>query len=435
MRKSKLCLLFIFMFLLQFIIFSSPSFAKTDDLNTYSPACILIDSNTGKVLYEKNSNTVRYPASTTKIMTAILAVENCKLDDLATVSHNAIFSVPYGYSHASLKENEQLTIEQLLNVLLIPSANDAANVLAEHISGTIEDFANLMNQKAKEIGCLNTHFVNPNGVHNKEHTTTAYDLALMGKYAMQYDKIREIVRKTQYKLPATSVYTKSDRIFNNTNDLILENHSSSKSNYYYPNAIGIKTGYTSEAGCCIIAGAKKNNMEVIAVVLGGDSTKDGLSERYLDCKNLFNYAFNNYSLKTVQTEGSLLKQIVISGASSDTKDLNVLVKNNISILLNNEANIENLEPEIIFNENLKAPISANSVVGTISYTVDGVTYSSELIAGNEVIASDFMAILFRVLLIFVTLYLLYLLVKPSNRRYHRKGKKGGNYKFTQLKNI
>ena len=306
------------------------------DITTYSPACILMDSKTGKVLYEKNSADVRFPASTTKIMTAILTLENCKLSDVATVSHNAVFSVPAGYTHASLKEGEELTIENLLNVLLIPSANDAANVLAEHISGSVEEFANLMNEKAKEIGCLNTHFVNPNGVHNKEHVSTAYDLALMGRYAMQNPTFREIVKKTTYTLPATNKYDKTDRSFVTTNDLLRENHSSSKDNYYYPYTIGIKTGYTSDAGSCIVAGASKDNMEMIVVILGGESTSDGLSQRYLDCKTLFNYAFENYSSKVLHEENSVLKQIKVKGATKDTRNLNVLVKDQISILCKND---------------------------------------------------------------------------------------------------
>lgn len=441
MNKAKLFLL-VFVFLLQFIIFSNHSFATTDAPQTYSPSCILMESSTGKILYEKNSSEVRFPASTTKIMTAILAVENCELTDIATVSHNAIYSVPVTYSHASLKEGEQLTVEQLLNVLLIPSANDAANVLAEHISGSVEEFAKLMNEKAKEIGCLNTHFVNPNGVHDDNHTTTAYDLALMGQYAMKNSTIRNLVKKTRYTLPATNKYDKEDRIFNTTNDLLRENNSAAKDNYYYPNAIGIKTGYTSEAGSCIIAGAEKDNMEVIVVILGGGSTTDGLSQRYLDCINLFNYAFDNYSLKTLNEQNSVLKQIEISGATKDTQNLNVIVKDEIAALISNENSTE-LEPEITFIENLEAPIAANSVIGKMTYIIDGVTYSSDLIAGNTVLASSFLPILLRVLLIFVTLYLLYLVVRPSdkdnnNKTYtskkknSKKNKKGGNFLFTQM---
>lgn len=392
----------------------------------------MIEANTGKILYEKNSNDVRFPASTTKIMTAILTVENCNLDDVATVSHNAVYSIPYDYTHASLKEGEELTIEQLLYALMIPSANDAAIVLAEHISGSVEEFAKLMNKRAEELGCKNTHFVNPNGIHSKDHTSTSYDLALMGKFAMQNSIIRKIVSTTQFTLPATNKYSKADRTFNNSNDLL-----STYSRYYYEGTTGVKTGYTGEAGNCIIASAKKNDFEVILVVLGGESTNTGLSQRYLDCKTLFDYAFNNYSLKTLNEKNAVLKQITVRGATEETQNLNVLIKDKIEIFSENSADLSSLEPEITLDENLMAPISANSAIGKITYNYDGQTYSSDLIAETQVLSSDFLPLLFRILLIFVVLYLLFLLLKkPKNKskKTYKKKTKGGNYKFTQFSN-
>lgn len=431
MKKLKI-IFFIFIFLMQFIIFISPSYADSDNLKTYCPSCILIEANTGKILYEKNSNDVRFPASTTKIMTAILTVENCNLDDVATVSHNAVYSIPYDYTHASLKEGEELTIEQLLYALMIPSANDAAIVLAEHISGSVEEFAKLMNKRAEELGCKNTHFVNPNGIHSKDHTSTSYDLALMGKFAMQNSIIRKIVSTTQFTLSATNKYSKTDRIFNNSNDLL-----NTYSKYYYEGTTGVKTGYTGEAGNCIIASAKKNNLEVILVVLGGESTNTGLSQRYLDCKTLFDYAFNNYSLKTLNEKNAVLKQITVRGATEETQNLNVLIKDKIEIFSENSADLSSLEPEITLDENLMAPISANSAIGKITYNYDGQTYSSDLIAETQVLSSDFLPLLFRILLIFVVLYLLFLLLKkPKNKskKTYKKKTKGGNYKFTQFSN-
>ena len=431
MKKLKI-IFFIFIFLMQFIIFISPSYANSDNLKTYCPSCILIEANTGKILYEKNSNDVRFPASTTKIMTAILTVENCNLDDVATVSHNAVYSIPYDYTHASLKEGEELTIEQLLYALMIPSANDAAIVLAEHISGSVEEFAKLMNKRAEELGCKNTHFVNPNGIHSKDHTSTSYDLALMGKFAMQNSIIRKIVSTTQFTLPATNKYSKTDRIFNNSNDLL-----NTYSRYYYEGTTGVKTGYTGEAGNCIIASAKKNNLEVILVVLGGESTNTGLSQRYLDCKTLFDYAFKNYSIKTLNEKNAVLKQITVRGATEETQNLNVLIKDKIEIFSENSADLSSLEPEITLDENLMAPISANSAIGKITYNYDGQTYSSDLIAETQVLSSDFLPLLFRILLIFVVLYLLFLLLKnPKNKskKTYKKKTKGGNYKFTQFSN-
>ena len=258
--KIKKLLLLLIILLLTLNIFCMNSFAETSLPSVYSPACILIDADSGKILYSKNANTKMYPASTTKIMTAILTLENCKLDDVAIASHNAVYSIPYGYSVATIQEGEELTIEQLLNVLLIPSANDAAVVLAEHIAGSVEAFSDMMNSKAVELGCKNTHFVNPNGIHDEEHYSTAYDLALIGKYAMQFDTFRTIVQKTSYSLPKTNKYDKEDRLFNTTNDLIKKNYSSSPTNYYYQYATGAKTGYTDAAKSCIVATATKDDI-------------------------------------------------------------------------------------------------------------------------------------------------------------------------------
>ena len=372
-------------------------------------------------MYEKNAYEVKYPASTTKIMTAILALEKCKLNEMATVSHNAIFSVPLSYSHASLKENEKLTIEQLLNVLLIPSANDAANVIAEHISGSIEDFAVLMNEKAKEIGCKNTHFVNANGIHNESHTTTAYDLALMGKYAMKNQSFRDIVKKTKYTLPATDIYPNNDRIFKTTNELLRENYSSKKDNYYYPNAIGVKTGYTSEAGSCIVAAAKKDNFEVLLVILDDRLTEDGLSQRFIDCKTLFDYAFENYKYINLQEKNSIVKTLEVANATKETKDLNLISKNSINALVDSNFNVSNIEPNIEI-KNLKAPIPEGAVVGKISYTIGNDTFSSDLIAQKTVISSGFLSVLLKVCLILIITYILYKLLS-HNSNNSRKNKK------------
>lgn len=249
---------------------------------------------------------------------------------------------------------------------------------------------------------------------------------------MQNSIIRKIVSTTQFTLPATNKYSKTDRIFNNSNDLL-----NTYSRYYYEGTTGVKTGYTGEAGNCIIASAKKNDFEVILVVLGGESTNTGLSQRYLDCKTLFDYAFNNYSLKTLNEKNAVLKQITVRGATEETQNLNVLIKDKIEIFSENSADLSSLEPEITLDENLMAPISANSAIGKITYNYDGQTYSSDLIAETQVLSSDFLPLLFRILLIFVVLYLLFLLLKkPKNKskKTYKKKTKGGNYKFTQFSN-
>lgn len=414
-----------------------------DNITTKSPVVLLMDAKSGKILYSKNAFEKRYPASTTKIMTAILTLENCKLTDIATVSHNAIFSVPVGYSHASLKEGEQLTIEQLLNVLLIPSANDAATVLAEHIAGSVDKFSDMMNNKAKEIGCLNTHFVNPNGIHSEDHYSTAYDLALIGKYAMQFDDIMRIATVNQYTLPKTNKYDKENRIFNSTNGLITKNGE-----YYYSKATGLKTGYTDKAGYCIVTTAKQNDVELLQVVLGSDSIKD----RYEDCINVFEYGFKNYSYANLVKENEIVDTITIEGATKETKSLDIIAKSSINALTKSNLNNSEINKQIEINDNLTAPIEQNSVVGKISFKVGDDIYSTELIASNSVVASNFETIIFRVLLIFLILYLLVIILRKFNRpkksRQYRnssyiikgsknskrgKSKKGGRYKFTRDK--
>ncbi|MBO5179008.1 MAG: D-alanyl-D-alanine carboxypeptidase, partial [Clostridia bacterium] len=180
----------LFFLILLLTIISSQVFAITVN----SPTAILIDADTGRILYEKDAYKASYPASTTKILTAILALENCDIYDEVTASYAAIMSVPVGGSHAAIQVGETLTVKELLQALLICSGNDAANVLAEHIGGSMESFATMMNTRAKELGCQNTNFVNSSGLHDDNHYTTAYDLAILYKYAIDnFPEFNEIV--------------------------------------------------------------------------------------------------------------------------------------------------------------------------------------------------------------------------------------------------
>ena len=349
-------------------------------------------------------------------MTAILALENCDLTDKAVVSHNAIYNVPASYSHAYLVEGEELTIYQLLNVLLIPSANDAAFVLAEHIAGSVESFSTMMNTKALEIGCKNTHFVNPNGIHSTDHYSTAYDLALIGRYAMQFETFRKIVSTAEYTLPATNKYPEANRFFEQTNALVVPDDRDSVDNYYYSNATGIKTGYTSAAGECLVASSKKDDIEYIAVILGGEKLENGLSARFTDCKNLFNYAFENFTTYTISEENSFLKQLEISNANIFNNKLNVVVQDNITLVLKKDTPISSISPTIDISNELVAPITANTVIGTISYSVDGNTYTANLLAGNDVAESNLTNTILTIISIILVIFLLYRLLKFNRKK-------------------
>ncbi len=312
MKLYKPKRLLISLILAFFIITSiySTIYADNQDLNILSQSVILIDNNTENIIYSKNPDKRMYPASTTKIMTAILVIEKGNLQDITTVSKSAISSIPSGYSIANLIQGEKISIENLLKVLLIHSANDAANVLAEYVSGSVAEFTKLMNEKANEIGCLNTHFVNANGIQNTNHYSTASDLAKIAQYCMKNEQFRQIVSMSSCTIPATN--KSKQRTYSTTNDAIIKD-----SGNYMDDCIGIKTGYTSQAGYCIISAFKKDDFELIAVILSAAND----SYRYTDMKTLSNYGYTILEQQKIQKEKEkeekiLAEQIAIQEALS-----------------------------------------------------------------------------------------------------------------------
>lgn len=402
------------------ILLPVKTLADNNNLNINAESAILIDGDTGKILYEKSAYEKRAPASTTKIMTALLALEHCKTTDVATVTSEAITSVPSGYSTDLLKMGEELTIKDLLYALLLPSSNEAANVLAIHIAGSIDSFASMMNTKAMDLGCKNTHFVNPNGVHDANHYSTAYDLSLIAKEAMKNDIFRQIVSTASYTLPNSNKYSRIDRTLITTNDLIKK-----QSNNYYEYAIGIKTGFTTPAKNCLVSSATKDGKTLIAVVLRSNTDNN----RYNDTKALFNYGFDNFSKKDIVKSGSTIKTIDVKNATSATKNLNLVAETGINTMVTNDKLNDTIEPQINLNEHLQAPIKKDSIVGTATYTVDNIKYTINLKAGNEVKKSY---TLYLVIAIAIIALLLIIFEKPNKKKKRqttrRPVKKSGYHK-------
>ena len=374
----KLKFKIILLFLLMIIGIQTISFA--DEVSLNSEAAILVEVSTGRIIYEKNSTKKLYPASTTKILTAILVIENCKLDDIVTVKESALNNIPNGYVTCNLQIGEQLSIKDLLYALMIPSANDAAYVLAEHVAGSVDNFSTMMNDKARELGCKTTHFVNPNGIHDDSHYSTAYDLYLLADYAMKNETFRSLVATTEYTLPATEKYPNTDRVLKTTNELLNENSR----NYYYKNAIGIKTGYTSKAGNCLVAGATRDGLEFIAVVLNGGTTEQGLNSRYVDSKKLFEYAYDNFTLTKIIEKGSVVQTLEVENGTKETKFLDLVIDETITVVNNKKIDMNKVIPEINLREVIEAPIAAGETIGTIKYKVDDIEYSAKLLAKTTV---------------------------------------------------
>lgn len=441
MNKFKLYFFRIFYILLIIVfilsIYTKYSYADTqnnldtnnanityNDITLYSNSSILIDSTTGQILYEHNAYEKTYPASTTKLMTAILTLENCNLSDSVTINKDALNGIPKSYTTAALKAGESLTVEQLLHVLLIPSANDAANVLAYHIAGSIDNFAIMMNSKAKEIGCQNTHFVNPSGIHDDEHYSTAYDMALIGKYANTFEKIREIATQTSYSLP--NLPDGKERVFKTTNTLITP-----KNKYYYEYATGLKTGYTDKAKSCIVAKAKKDDIELICVVLGGNKTEDLKSERELDCHTLFEYGFNNFKHSTICSKNTSLDKSNLTNVPSNLQNANIVFSEDLSILVNTN-NTQNIVPNIVWKNDLQLPIYKNTVVGNITYNVDGKSYTVDLLSGTDILPNNsntisyFFYILLAILLIII---IITIFTNKRKNRFHKKSRSSKEPKY------
>lgn len=417
MRIKKI---FIFLFILIFILNVSVCYGISDAPDISAGAAILLDSNTEKIIYSKSESERMYPASTTKILTAILTIENCNLDDIVTVPYEAVYSIPSGYSVAALQPGEQLTVEQLLKVMLVHSANDAANVLAYHVSGSIEGFANLMNQKVSELGLTNTHFTNPSGMHDENHYTTAYDLAIIMKYCMKNSTFRNLSGLKYCTIPATNKY--EERVFNTTNELLIYDNRNVSSNYYYKYAIAGKTGYTTQAKNSLVSVSNKDNLELICVVLSVGLYPNNLSAKFIDTKSLFDYGYNNYTVKKLREKNAIATQAEVKNGTKETRNLDLLISDDLTALISQDELNTDFSPEIQVEDNLMAPISQGQVVGKIVYNIDGIEYSSDLIASHSVKKSGFLTLIVQIFLIVLILFLLYKLLfeNNKNKKIYRK---------------
>ena len=404
------------------------------NVKIYSEAGILMDAKTGKILYNKNAKEKKYPASTTKILTAIIVLENCKnLDEMATVDVDSINSVPSGYTVAALQVGEEISVKHLLQLLLVHSANDAANVLAKHVSGSIESFSDMMNVKAKEIGCENSHFVNPNGKHDPDHYSTAYDLSLIMNYCMKNETFRSFSSAKSCIIPATNKY--DERIFTNSNELLVLDTRDVPTNYYYPYAIAGKTGYTAEAKNCLVSVAEKDGLQLICTVLGGIRTDEGLSARFCDTKQLFEYGYNTYTIKKLRQKGASAKQIEIPNATKETKDLDLLITNDIDVLIKQKNMYSKIEPVFELNDNLSAPINKGDVVGKIKYSIEGIDYSADLIASHDVEKNNILFFILELILIAGIIFAIYKLKFDKNpKNKNRRNHNSYNFNFIKFKN-
>ncbi|MBZ4666740.1 D-alanyl-D-alanine carboxypeptidase family protein [Mahella sp.] len=341
---------------------------------------ILIDAKTGNVLYGINPDQKAYPASITKILTAAIALEQGNLSDVVTIDEEASLGIPDGSSAIVMDKGEQFTLEQLLYGLMLVSGNDAAVAIGKHISGTTNEFVNLMNQKAKEWGAKNSHFANPHGFHNDEHYTTAYDMAMIARHAMTISKFRDIVSTTLY-LDIPKTLRGDQRRWDNINSFVQPN-----SKYYYEGATGIKTGYTNQARHTLVASAQRNGTELIAVLMGEPSKPVA----WKDAAALMDYGFNAFARKIIATKGTPLGTVDITNGST-SESIAAVLDRDIEIMV--PKTNETVQPSVHLPSSVTAPINKGEVLGSVDYMIgEQKIASANLIAPQSITAKQAEAI-------------------------------------------
>ncbi len=395
-------------------------------------AAFLFEPTSDLVLYEKDADKRMYPASTTKMMTALLTLEYfTDLNTLVTIEEIDFAGVESDASKAGFWVGEEVPVLDLLYGLMLPSGNEAANTLARVIAGDVPTFANMMNQRAKALGCTGTHFVNPNGLHDDDHYTTARDLALIAEQAMMDSTFRDIVTTAQKTMTPTTqqpndrkVYTTNMLIFRRSDDI------------YYEECLGIKTGYTSDAGYCFVSAAEEHGITLISVVLGCDRGEQTYASSFYQTKDMFTWAFENYRHLTLIDAGAPIAEVPVE-LSTESDALVLVTSRGFTGLAPKGSDIDDFEQIIDVPEVVRAPITAGDAIGTITLKRDGVVYDTvALVALHDVALSEvlfyadqmntflqshtFVYIILGVIVFLIVYFLLLTLRKRALRKRRRR---------------
>jgi len=380
-----------FAFLIIFILsFNAVSFAQTTDkIELNAPSAILVEATTGEILFEKGASQMMYPASMTKLLTAIILLEYFNPNDVIVIGRE-INEISWDSSKAGHKIDESITVENLIRGLMIPSGNDTAVAVARAVARKINDdatmsfaesekfFSALMNEKAVEIGCTDSSFTNPHGYHDDNHYTTARDMAKIATYALKFDIISKICSEKSY-LGNSMEDNDTTGLITNDYNWVSHNALITPGDYFYEYATGLKTGFTSQAGDCIAASAENENLQLISIVF-----QSQVPNRWIDAVTLFEYGFNNYQFTDLGKQDDIVGDIPLHNHKKEHGNtLSLIIKEDIALLLNNSI-LENIKTEInITNEDyivrdfnkeknieeikINAPILSDVELGTIVY--------------------------------------------------------------------
>lgn len=348
-----------------------PALVRAETISTYSDAYVVMDADTGQILMEKNMDKREYPASITKVLTVALALEKCQLDEKVTVSQAAVDAVESGSSHIALSPGEEVTIEQMAYAAMLPSANDAANVLAEAAGGSMEAFVQMMNDKASELGVEDTHFVNPSGLHDPQHYITAKDFAQVTRWALTVPGFREVFGADEYTMAPTNLQPE-ERYFGTSNCLTVT------SAYEYEGATGGKLGWTPEANHTIAAVAHRGEMELVIVALNSE----GKWSKFKDCVALYDACFDGYSQVEVPKEAySVADEIEVTRDGQAVGKLRLQLPETLKADLPKGVQADQLRVEHNFPGQIAEPVSLEPMLSV--YHGDTLLYSTSLEYSSE----------------------------------------------------
>ncbi len=387
MKKILTAIIFVFVLMLHPLSINAQSLDIPADI-----PYILIDSKTGRVLAGQNTDQRVGPASTTKVLTAIVALENGDLQQEMKISQNAVFDIGKGGMNVGIMAGEEgLTLDHMLHLLLIKSANETANIIAENLAPSRSEYIDMMNQKAREIGAVNTTFVNPSGKDTEPadegHLTTPADMAAIARYAMTNPKFREIVSTEYYSgMPVTNKHDDWGILRNSNQFLWFDNaypYTLDNTEHKY-SVTGIKTGYTAKAGNNLVTAAVgEDGMEIIAVVMHVMQP----NKVYGYSKELMRYGFENYSLQTLSEAGQNMKTTVVEGAAEGAELLDLVTQTGLSCAVSIGSKVQNIETKINVDSNIIAPIQKGDILGSVEYLESGVSLGKvNLVAANAVAA-------------------------------------------------
>ncbi len=421
--------------ILLFAVFSCSALAIAEPPMIEASAYIAVETESNTILLEHNADEQLYPASVTKLLTALTAFEHLNLDDVIVVAQEDVEGLYEQGSSVFLRNGEEVTFENMLKYLLIASGNDAANAIARTVGGSIENFAEMMNQKAEEIGCTGTIFTNPTGLPDDAHKTTARDIYLIAMEVLKNPLLTEICGTSKLIFPATNLH--DETTFHSTNYLIS---AAKDDRYLYNGATGMKTGWTGAAGMCLVATAERNDLNILTVVLGAPKREDGSQGSFTETTKLLDYCFENYKKDIFIPATEPICDVTINLAKKDESNLTLTLAEDYYDILAKDTTREELSIVPLTDAEITAPIKKGDVLGTASIAYDGeIRATIDLIAANDVersqtayifsqIKAFFGSLTFKIIIgVLIALIVILIVIRTINVRRKRR-RRGGRYK-------